>query len=539
MTANTDDRIKRNVGRPSLREKLLSDGLRLVHERGFGASSVRDIVQAAGVPLGSFTNHFASKEAFGLEVVERYREMTSAGVAATLRNDALPPLERLRGWIGRQLEYLRPDDMRRGCLYGNLSAEASEQSEAIRTRIAGVFLRESGVRRLLLARRGHGRRAPRRYGHARDRWFRRLVAPGRHPGGQGAKKPGASRTLRARSVLGGSRNPVKGEGMHRIGLVLVGGFQIMSSAAVAVFEIANILGGKQFYDVKVISEDGGNVRSSIGMVVETQPLSGVFDTLLVAGGIVIAPTRPRILALLRRAVSRSRRVASICTGAFVLAEAGILDGRRATTHWLHARELQARFPRVRVEEDRIFIKDGPVWTSAGMTAGIDLALAMVESDLGAEVAREVARGLVVYHRRGGGQSQFSTLLVLEPKSDPIQTALAHARQNLRSRLSVEELALAAHLSVRQFTRAFRAETGQTPARAVESLRLEVARVMLEEGTHSVEEVAEETGFGDRERMRRAFVRAFGRPPQVIRRFRHPGRRTGPNGSKGGINDLPA
>jgi transcriptional regulator GlxA family with amidase domain len=327
--------------------------------------------------------------------------------------------------------------------------------------------------------------------------------------------------------------------MHRIGLVLVGGFQIMSSAAVAVFEIANILGGKPFYDVRVISEDGGRVRSSIGMVVETQPLSGVFDTLLVAGGIVIEPTRPRILALLRRAVARSRRVASICTGAFVLAEAGILDGRRATTHWLHARELQARFPGVRVEDDRIFIKDGPVWTSAGMTAGIDLALAMVESDLGAEVAREVARGLVVYHRRGGGQSQFSTLLALEPKSDPIQTALAYARQNLRSRLSVEELALAAHLSVRQFTRAFRAETGQTPARAVESLRLEVARVMLEEGTHSIEEVAEETGFGDRERMRRAFVRAFGRPPRAIRRVRHLGSRTRPNGSKGGISDLPA
>ncbi|HEX3904037.1 MAG TPA: GlxA family transcriptional regulator [Polyangia bacterium] len=304
--------------------------------------------------------------------------------------------------------------------------------------------------------------------------------------------------------------------MHRVGLVLIGGFQIMSSAAVAVFEIANILGGKQFYDVSVISEGGGSVRSSIGMVVETQPLSGVFDTLLVAGGIVIEPTRPPILALLRRAVSRSRRVASICTGAFVLAEAGILDGRRATTHWLHARELQTRFPKVRVEDDRIFIKDGPVWTSAGMTAGIDLALAMVESDLGAEAAREVARGLVVYHRRGGGQSQFSTLLTLDPKSDPIQTALAYARQNLRTQLSVEALARVAHLSVRQFTRTFRTETGQSPAKAVESLRLEVARVMLEAGTYSIEEVAEETGFGDRERMRRAFVRAFGLPPQAIR-----------------------
>jgi TetR/AcrR family transcriptional regulator, transcriptional repressor for nem operon len=139
LTVNTDDRITRDMGRPSHREKLLSEGLRLVHERGFGASSVRDIVTAAGVPQGSFTNHFASKELFGLAVLERYREMTSAGVAATLRNDAFPPLGRLRRWIERQLEYLRPDDMRRGCLYGNLSAEASEQSEAIRTRIAGIY----------------------------------------------------------------------------------------------------------------------------------------------------------------------------------------------------------------------------------------------------------------------------------------------------------------------------------------------------------------------------------------------------------------
>ncbi len=127
------------MSRPSHKEKLLSDGLRLVHQRGFGASSVRDIVQAAGVPQGSFTNHFASKEAFGLEILERYREMTSANVRATLRNDGLPPLRRLRAWMKGQLEYLRKDDMRRGCLYGNLSAEASEESEAIRTRVASVF----------------------------------------------------------------------------------------------------------------------------------------------------------------------------------------------------------------------------------------------------------------------------------------------------------------------------------------------------------------------------------------------------------------
>jgi TetR/AcrR family transcriptional repressor of nem operon len=139
LTISTYVRIVAGMARPSHKEKLLSDGLRLVHRRGFGASSVRDIVQAAGVPQGSFTNHFASKEAFGLEILERYREMTSAGVSATLRNDGLPPFRRLRAWIDRQLEYLRKDDMRRGCLYGNLAAEASEESEPIRTRVASVF----------------------------------------------------------------------------------------------------------------------------------------------------------------------------------------------------------------------------------------------------------------------------------------------------------------------------------------------------------------------------------------------------------------
>jgi transcriptional regulator GlxA family with amidase domain len=216
-------------------------------------------------------------------------------------------------------------------------------------------------------------------------------------------------------------------------------------------------------------------------------------------------------------LTASRRVASICTGAFFLADAGVLDGRRATTHWYVARELRKRYPNIRMEEDRIFIIDGSVWTSAGMTAGVDLALAMVEKDLGAEVARAVARKLVVYHRRAGGQSQFSALLELEPKSDRIQRALVHARSNLKSALSVEELAEAAHLSPRQFSRAFRAETGQSPAKAVENLRLEAARLMMEQGRHPIDVVATETGFADRERMRRAFLRAFGQPPQAIRR----------------------
>ena len=170
-----------------------------------------------------------------------------------------------------------------------------------------------------------------------------------------------------------------------------------------------------------------------------------------------------------------------------------------------------------MDEDRIFIIDGPVWTSAGMTAGIDLALAMIEKNLGGDVARAVAKKLVVYHRRAGGQSQFSALLELEPKSDRIQSALAYAKRNLDKPLSVSRLAEAAHLSPRQFSRAFRAKTGQSPAKAVENLRLEAARLMMEQSRHPIDVIARQTGFADRDRIRPAFLRAFGQPPQVIRR----------------------
>jgi transcriptional regulator GlxA family with amidase domain len=224
-----------------------------------------------------------------------------------------------------------------------------------------------------------------------------------------------------------------------------------------------------------------------------------------------------MIEFIRHARSHCRRIAATCHGTFVLAEAGILDGRRATTHRDLAGELRARYPNVRVEADRIFIADGPVWTSAGMTAGIDLALALIEEDLGLEATRAVARRLVLYHRRAGGQSQFSSLLELEPKSDRMQTVLTYARRNLAGRLSVDELAEIAHLSPRQFSRAFQAETGQTPAKAVENLRLEGARALMEDTNHSLDTVAQQTGFGDRDRLRRAFLRAYGQPPQVIRR----------------------
>ena len=306
--------------------------------------------------------------------------------------------------------------------------------------------------------------------------------------------------------------------MQRIGFTVSPGFQTMSLAVVSVFEFANMEIGKPVYDVHLLSETGGSISTSMGMSITAEPFDDSnFDTLIVSGTTVIEPSTPGLIKFVQQALGRYRRVAATCTGAFILAEAGVLDGRRATTHWYHARDLQARFPNVKVEEDRIFIVDGPVWTSAGMTAGIDLALAMVEKDLGADVARAVARKLVVYHRRAGGQSQFSALLELEPKSDRIQNALAYAKRSLDKPLTVRQLAEAAHLSPRQFSRAFHAETGQSPAKAVENLRVEAARLMMEQSRHPIDLIARQTGFADRDRMRRAFLRAFGQPPQVIRR----------------------
>ncbi|SHN17070.1 Transcriptional regulator GlxA family, contains an amidase domain and an AraC-type DNA-binding HTH domain [Duganella sacchari] len=303
-----------------------------------------------------------------------------------------------------------------------------------------------------------------------------------------------------------------------LGLMLFPGFQIVDLAAVTVFEVANAMPGGPYYDMHMLSEHGGAVMSSAGVPVVTQRFDApAFDTIMVAGSMDLIRSTPGFLDFLREASLASRRTASICTGAFCLAEAGLLDGLRVTTHWALARELQRLYPKAKVEEDRIFIQSDNVWSSAGMTACIDLALALVEADHGAELARAVARKMVVYHRRTGGQSQFSALLELEPKSDRIQTALTYAKRNLRKPLSVDELADAAHLSRRQFSRAFRLETGQSPAKAVETLRVEAARNMIEEGNHAIDVVAREVGFDDPERMRRAFIRAYGVPPQAIKR----------------------
>jgi transcriptional regulator GlxA family with amidase domain len=310
--------------------------------------------------------------------------------------------------------------------------------------------------------------------------------------------------------------------VQRIGFIVYPGFQVIGLAASTVFEIANLASGEPIYRVDVLSEHGGKVQGSAAVAVDSEPFKRRhYDTLIVCGGTEVPKPSPKLASYLRSKTASSRRIAAICTGAFILAEAGLLNGRRATTHWLLARELQTRFPKVTVEEDRIFVVDGPVWTSAGMTAGIDLALSMLEKDAGPELSRSVARKLVLFHRRAGGQSQHSALLELEPKSDRIQTALIYARKNLRTDLTVEQLAEAARLSPRQFSRTFRAETGQSPAKAVENLRVEAARLMLEQSAHSIDVVAQETGFADRERMRRAFLRAFGHPPRTIRRNAQP------------------
>ncbi|WP_244830931.1 GlxA family transcriptional regulator [Caballeronia sp. TF1N1] len=308
--------------------------------------------------------------------------------------------------------------------------------------------------------------------------------------------------------------------MHRIGFIVPQRFQMMSLAALTAFELANLPPTGPYYDIRLLSEHGGLIESSGGMTLSTEAFGDpAFDTVIV--GSITELKMPsfdaNLIAFVQAAAKASRRIASICSGAFVLAEAGLLDGRRATMHWAHAPEFRARFADVTTDEDRIFINDGPVWTSAGMTAGIDLILALIDNDLGPDAAKLVARLLVMHQRRLGGQKQHSALLEMTPRSDRIELVVAHIRRNLRNPLTVEELAAVANLSPRQFSRAFMAETGQSPAKAVEQIRLEAARFMIEQGRHTINVVADETGFADRERMRRAFLRTFGVPADVLRR----------------------
>jgi len=309
--------------------------------------------------------------------------------------------------------------------------------------------------------------------------------------------------------------------MRRILLVLFPDFQILDAAGpLGAFEVAERLAPGS-YAVSLVAEQGGEVTSSCGAALIASDLSRApaADTILVAGGSGVdrAVHAKRLLRFLQRRAARTRRIASICSGAFLLAQAGLLDGRPATTHWSRCAEFAARFPRVRLEPDRIFVRAGAIWSSAGVTAGIDLSLALIEADLGEEIARNVARYLVVYHRRAGGQSQYSALLDVAPPQGRFADLITYMREHLEARLSVDDLAAQAGMSVRQFARAFAAECGETPAKVVEKLRADAARAALESGAPSVKRVARESGFGDAERMRRAFLRVYGVAPSALKR----------------------
>lgn len=304
--------------------------------------------------------------------------------------------------------------------------------------------------------------------------------------------------------------------MHNVALVVYPQFEALSLSVSSVFECANLLRGEPAYAFELVSETGGAITTAQGFSVNTTPLDAQgYDTLIISGYLDFRLPTPPLLEHVKAAVAHARRVVAMCMGTFVLAEAGLLDGKRATTHWLHAPAFRARYPRVSLEENRLFVVDGDAWTGAGMSAGLDLALAMVEHDLGPALARQVARKLVIAQRRGSEQSQLSALLELDPKSDRVRLALAYAREHLQGDLSVEALAAVARLSPRQFSRVFREETASTPAKAIERLRVEAARAMMETSRHPIEVIARETGFGDRERMRQAFQRAFGQAPQAM------------------------
>jgi transcriptional regulator GlxA family with amidase domain len=307
--------------------------------------------------------------------------------------------------------------------------------------------------------------------------------------------------------------------MKTIGFYVPPGFQMLDLAGpAAAFEAANDQFETPAYWVRVLAADKAAVTSSLGMATAAAPLDdAVLDTLIAVGGRDDPILSAGTLRCIVKASKRCRRVASVCTGAFTLAAAGLLDGRRATTHWRYAARLQREYPSIRVEADRIFCRDGNVWTSAGITAGIDLALALIEEDHGFAIAKGVAQLLVVYHRRHGGQSQFAASVDLAPTNDRIAAAIGYARDHIAEALTVERLAEAAGMSLRQFSRAFRAQTGTTPARVVERLRADLARGRIETTAQPVERIAEAVGFGDAENMRRAFIRIYGQPPQSIRR----------------------
>jgi transcriptional regulator GlxA family with amidase domain len=279
------------------------------------------------------------------------------------------------------------------------------------------------------------------------------------------------------------------------------------------------------YLLRVVAQGGQggvvNVTASSGLGLAAAPLpptDAALDTMVVAGGqgVEAAAADPALVDWLRQRATQARRVASVCTGAFLLAASGVLDGRRAATHWSFCAELARRFPAVRVEPDPIFVRDGPVWTSAGVTAGIDLALALVEQDLGRTVALAVARYLVVFLKRPGGQAQFSAALSLQSAEDKFGALHDWVNAHLGEDISLPAMARQAGMSERSFSRHYVEATGLTPARAVERLRVEAARRLLLESRLPVKRISQRCGFGSEETMRRSFQRLLAAAPQDYR-----------------------
>lgn len=314
--------------------------------------------------------------------------------------------------------------------------------------------------------------------------------------------------------------------MRRVLIVAFRGVQTLDVTGPAEVLRAATLLRPPGYEVTVVAPEAGPLRTSTVTIVPDQPLSACtkpIDTLIVAGGTGTrqAEENGELIDWLREAAKRSRRVTSVCTGAFLLAKAGLLDGRHATTHWASCGDLAERYPAVTVEADPIFVRDGDVATSAGVTAGMDLALALVEEDLGRDTALEAARWLVLFLKRPGGQAQFSAQLAAQTADRaPLRELQAWIPDHLGEDLSVPALARRAQMSDRNFARAFRRETGMTPAAYVEAARVESARIALESGAMPVESVARQAGFGTVETLRRAFRRRVGVSPVDYRaRFR--------------------
>ena len=318
---------------------------------------------------------------------------------------------------------------------------------------------------------------------------------------------------------------------HRIAFLVFSEFQLLDlSGPLAAFEMAERLQPGS-YTWQVVSPLAGPVSPSAGLSLMTQglPEPAQFDTALVVGGqgTRAAMEDPRVLRWVAAAEQTGKRLASVCSGSLVLAAAGLLKGRRATTHWSRSEGFRRRFPEVLLEPDLIFVNDGQIWTSAGISAGIDLALALLTRDHGEPLARRVAQQLVVYYRRPGGQSQFSELLGMGQEQGRFQALLAEVRRDLRQPHSVADLADKACMSPRHFARLFRQETGHSPAHAVERLRVEAARAALESGAESLKAVAHACGFGSAERMRRSFLRLLGLPPSLHKRRSSPPQATPP------------